>query len=83
METNTKYLHTINFPDGTSTTWTHTHENIYVVIMKRTYGNLEWCVGVRTINEANAHRAFNDCMKHDSWEQTTMFTSVGVAKAGK
>ena len=77
----TKYLHTINFPDGTSTTWTHTHENIYVVITKRTWGDLSWCVGVRTINEANAQRAFNDCATSGRWSQTTMLTSVGVAKA--
>lgn len=79
----TKYLHTINFPDGTSTTWTHKYETIYLVITKRTYGNMEWCVASRTVNESKAQKDFNYCESSDSWEQTTMFQSVGVAKAGK
>lgn len=83
METNTKYLHTINFPDGTSTTWTHKNETIYVVITKRTWGDLTWCVAVRTINESKAKSALNFCTTDESWEQATMFQSVGVAKVGK
>lgn len=85
MENNTpiKYLHTINFPDGTTTTWTHKFENIYVVIMKRTWGDLTWCVAARTINELTAQKEFNRCEASESWEQTTMFQSVGVAKEVK
>jgi hypothetical protein len=78
-----KYLHTINFPDGTSTTWTHKYEIIHVVIAKRTFGDMSWCVGARTINEVKAQQAMSSCEVSQNWEQPTMFTSVGVAKVGK